>query len=318
MVRRTLFLAAFALILSAAGLAAQVLPPHAPLRILIVSDEVNPHGLPPEDLTQPGEISAALAGVSVLELDNGPDALLEIPTDSLETATALLELPAGDPLAYDVLIYFAHRIPNGADGATRQEAFVTAVDAFLSAGGGVISFHHGIFRTGGKESMQALLGAEATGSVIWDTTNGQNVISVAPGHFITSYGVTYPATVSYEDAGFGVPPGLYPVFNQTPDEQYPNYALLSPLGDIQPLFASDYTGGTHVLGYLKRQPSWLGVVFTYQPGEHQPQALEPGNSLQILLNGILFTASFSTGDLFFGDGFESGDLGLWSSSTGAP
>jgi hypothetical protein len=34
------------------------LPPHGPLRILIVSDEVNPHSLPDEELTQPGSISA--------------------------------------------------------------------------------------------------------------------------------------------------------------------------------------------------------------------------------------------------------------------
>ncbi len=36
---------------------AQLLAPHLPLRILIVSDEVNPHGLPPAELTQPDDIS---------------------------------------------------------------------------------------------------------------------------------------------------------------------------------------------------------------------------------------------------------------------
>ncbi len=43
------------------------LPPHSPLRILIVSDGVNPHGLPPDELTEPGDISAAL-----LDLATGP------------------------------------------------------------------------------------------------------------------------------------------------------------------------------------------------------------------------------------------------------
>ncbi len=67
---------------------AQVLPPHPPLRILIVSDEVNPHGLPPEDLTQPGEISAALLATSALHIDAGVDAILELPTDQIEDAGA--------------------------------------------------------------------------------------------------------------------------------------------------------------------------------------------------------------------------------------
>ena len=40
--------------------AAAVLPPHGPLRILIVSDEVNPHGLSDAELTQPGDLLAAI------------------------------------------------------------------------------------------------------------------------------------------------------------------------------------------------------------------------------------------------------------------
>ncbi len=317
MFKKTLLCTTFGLVLSV-GLSAQVLPPHEPLRILIVSDEVNPHGLPPEDLTQPGEISAALAGVAALEFDSGPDALLEIPTDSLETATALLELPASDPLAYDVLIYFAHRIPNGGDGQIRQEAFVTAVDAFLTAGGGMISFHHGIYRTGGKQSMQALLGAEATGTVTYNTGDGQNIISVAQGQFISSYNVDYPSSINYQDASSGVPQDVYPAFNQTPDERYPNFSLLSPLAEIQPLFASDWDSTTHLLGYLHRLPEWAGVVFVYQPGEYQPHALEPGNSFQILLNAIIFTARFAEGELIFADGFETGDPNQWSLAVGVP
>lgn len=297
---------------------AQVLAPHPALRILIVSDEVNPHGLPPEDLTQPGEISAALLGVSGLRLDTGPDALREIATDNLEQATSLLELPRGDPLAYDVLIYFAHRIPNGVDGQARQEAFVTAVNNFLSTGGGVISFHHGIYRTAGKESMQDLLGAEATGAVLWDTADGQNVIAVAAEHFVASYGIDYETTVSYEDPSLGIPAGLYPVFNNTPDEQYPNFSLLPAAGDIEVLFASDFNASTHLLGYVERRAEWSGAVVVYQPGEYQPHALGVGNNFQILLNAIVYTALSAQGELVFGDGFESGDVNLWSQAAGVP
>jgi hypothetical protein len=185
---------------------AQFLPPHEPLRILIVSDEVNPHGLPDEDLTQPGELSAALLAVPGLLLD-GADAVLEVPTDQIEQATALLELSPDDPGAYDVLVYFAHRIPDGPNNQVRQEGFVSAVDGFLQAGGGLVSFHHGLYFTAGKESMQDLLGAQATGTVTWDEADGQNVIAALPGHFVASYGVDYPSTVSYEDAANGVPLG---------------------------------------------------------------------------------------------------------------
>lgn len=304
--------ALLAISMGPAVLSAQVLPPHGPLRILIVSDEVNPHGLSDEDLTQPGDISAALLSAAALNLDNGTNPVLEISTDSIEEATALLELPASDAGAYDVLIYFAHRTPNGADSQTRQEAFVTAVDSFLTNGGGVLAFHHGIYRTAGKESIQDLLGAEATGGVPWNTVDGQNVIAVAPDHFIARHGVSYGATVSYEDTDLGIPLADYPFFNNTPDERYPTFSLLPAAGQIVPLFASDYDAANHLLGYVQLRPEWPGAVVMYQPGEYQPNALGPGNNFQILLNAIVYVASYATGEIVFGDSFESGDLSFWT------
>jgi len=294
---------------------AQLLPPHPPLRILIVSDEVNPHGLSPAELTQPGDISAALLAVAGLRFDvTAADPLLEIPTDQIETATALLALPRSDPGAYDVLIYFAHRTPNGADSQARQEAFVAAVDAFLTAGAGVVSFHHGIYRTGGKQSMADLLGAEATGAVIWDTVEGQNVIAVSPEHYLVRYGVNYPFSIAYEDLPNGVPQASYPAFNGIPDERYPTFSFLPAAGEIEILFASDYEAQSHVLGYIERRPQWTGAVVVFQPGEYQPRALVAGNELQILLNAIFWTAAHGTGELLFADGFESGDSGWWTAS----
>lgn len=298
---RTAALASVFLQLASAAAHAQVLPPHPPLRILIVSDEVNPHGLPPEQLTQPGEIRVALLGASALNLAADANAVREIPTDQLEQATALLALPR----TYDVLVYFAHRIPEtGTDPGGRQAAFVAAVDAFLAAGGGVVSFHHGIYRTAGKEAMQALLHGEATGNVPYDTVNGQNVIDVAPGHFVTTNGVAYGGNVAYADAAFGVPNASYPFFNNTPDERYPSLVLLPSPGTVRPLFASNYAdnGTTHILGYEQRRSTWSGVVIVYQPGEYQPNALGPGNNFQILLNAIVYAGTISGAQ--FANGFE--------------
>lgn len=286
---------------------AQTLPPHRALRIAIVSDEVNPHALPPESLTQPGDISAALLATPVLHRDPAADAIVEIPTDQIEQATTLLQRPHGAADAYDVLIYFSHRIPNGANAQARQEAFVAALDAFLVAGGSLVSFHHGVYYTGGKESMMQLLSAQASGDVPWNTVDGQNVIDVAPGHFVTSNGLAYAQTVAYADAAFGVPVGIYGWFNNTPDERYTTLQLLATSGVRVPLFASNYNenGSTHVLGFTHRRPTWLGIAVVYQPGEYQPHALGAGNeNFQILLNAIVYAATYADGDIVFANGFD--------------
>jgi hypothetical protein len=274
---------------------AATLPPHAPLRIMIVSDEVNPHGLSAAQLTQPGDLSAAItAPGSGINLDAAPDAVVEIATDDLADATALLALPIDDPGAYDVLIYFAHRIPAGGGGAQDQADFVAAVDSFLAQGGGVISFHHGAYLTAGKDAMQDIIGGTATGNVPWNTTDGQNVIDVGPGHFITSNEIEYAGSVAYADAAHGVAADNYEFFNNTPDERYPFFTINPSAGDVEMLFASDYNdnGTTHVLGFTHRRPSWAGVVVVYQPGEYQPNALDDldGNNFQILANAIFYAS----------------------------
>ena len=132
-------------------LGAQTLPPHQALRILIVSDEVNPHGLNDNELTQPGDIRQALLDSTALNIDPSADGIVEIATNQIEMASSELNRPMNDPLFYDVLIYFAHRVPNnGNNDQNRQEAFVNAVTSYLENGGAVISFHHGIYRTSGK------------------------------------------------------------------------------------------------------------------------------------------------------------------------
>jgi len=73
-----------------------------------------------------------------LKFDVPPDAVVEIATDDIASATALLSVPIGSTQAYDVVVFVAHRIPSGPDGATDQATFVFALEAFLVAGRGVV------------------------------------------------------------------------------------------------------------------------------------------------------------------------------------
>lgn len=286
--------------LSAAALAAATLlpavarpatlPAHRPLRVLVVSDEVNPHGLPPADLTQPGDLSAALRlPGAALRLEAAPDGLVELPTNDLATATAMLSRAPCDPLAPDVLVYFAHRIPDdGPDAQARQDAFTAAVEDFLRGGGGVVSFHHGAYLLPGKEGILGIIGGQATGAVPWEPVAGQDVIAVAPSHFVASNGLAWDRLVAHEDPARGIAFGSYPSFNNAPDERYPTFDVLPGAGDVEILFASSYDGAPRLLGFTHRRPDWRGLVIAWQPGEYQPHACDPADrTFQILVNAIV-------------------------------
>ena len=282
---------------------AQILPNHNNLRILIVSDEVNPHNLTDEELTQPGDISQALSGTASLN----SSAILEIHTNQIELATVELVREPNDALAYDILIYFAHRNPsNGNNPEARQSSFVAAVELFLQNGGGVISFHHGLYNGVGKQPMQNLLGAQASGSVPWDTINGQDVIFVGGNHFIGTHEISYDLQVAYENSDHQIPAANYPAFNNMPDERYPqtDFTQTNSGCEINVLFESDYVdnGNTHLLSYTKQCPTWKSKIFVYQPGEYQPNAFS-GNNYQILLNAIYYLSD-NRWDVIFSNNFE--------------
>ena len=264
--------------------AAATLPAHDPLSILVVSDEVNPNGLSPAELTQPGDISAAIenpgSGISVGALD-------EIASDCIDDALAIL-----DGGQADVLIYFAHLGALGCDGSDQSAAFHDAVQTHLRGGGGVVVFHHGAFVMPGKESILQLLGVTAS-SIEWSVGEGQNVIGVAPGHFVVDNGVTYSGSTSFSADQRGVAAGDYGVFTNAPDERYPSLSYLTAPGETRTtLFASDYAGAV-ALGYDLRRPDWSGHVVAYQPGEYQPAALDDlaGPNFQILANAIYYVAT---------------------------
>ncbi|MEX1363711.1 MAG: hypothetical protein AB1Z98_11325 [Nannocystaceae bacterium] len=275
------------------------LPAHDPLRILIVSDEVNPHGLSDAELTQPGDLSAAIgdpaSGIQIDSLDE---------VDSQCVDDALTALAQG----VDVLVHFAHLPSLGCDGSDREAELVAAVEQHLADGGGVVVFHHGIYEWAGKEAILQLFGARAS-SIAWDTANGQDVIAVAPQHVVASQGVDYDGTRMF--GGAGVEAGEYPFFTNTPDERYDAFGLLTePNEDRTILFASAEAdgGAARVLGYDLNRVGWAGHVVFYQPGEYQPQALDDlgGNNFQILANAILYVGITEEDD---GGGATAGGTG---------
>lgn len=274
--------------LGPAAASAAELPPHDPLRVLVVSDSVNPNMLSDAQLTQAGDLELALvqpgAGLNI-------ESVLEVSSQCVDAALAALAVPG----EVTTLIYFAHRSARGCDMADRQAALTAAVEAFLLAGGGVVVFHHGIYQDAGKEAILQLFGGTA-GAIQWDTDAGQDVINVAGGHFVTTNGVEYAGSKPYADAQHGVPAGDYPVFTNSPDERYPALDVLGAPGETRTLlFASDYDtdGATHVLGWDLQRPGWAGRVVFYQPGEWQPHALDDvaGNNFQILANAIVHVSA---------------------------
>ncbi|MEM7160422.1 MAG: hypothetical protein AAF799_46725 [Myxococcota bacterium] len=298
------FLGAAALVAAPSVADAAELPEHDPLRILVVGDEVNPHRLAAPDLTQPDDLVAALSGAG-----NGLNIASVTGVDSQCVDEGLTVLTEG----VDVIVYFAHLAALGCDGSPRQTELTAAFESHLMGGGGIVVFHHGIFRADGKEDVLALLGGRAD-TIAWDEAAGQDVIAVAD-HFVATQSVEYSGNRTF--SGAGVAQGDYPFFNNAPDERYDQTSLIEQGGEDRTIvFTSAGAGGgmARVLGYDLHRSGWGGHVFFYQPGEYQPAALDDvdGNNFQILANAIYYVAttqedpgSTSGGD----EGDESGEEG---------
>jgi len=276
-----------AAVLPGHGAQAAVLPDHAPLSLLIVADEVNPHRLSAADLTQPEDLAPALSA------SDSPLNISRITSVNSQCADeALAALAAPEPP--DVVLYFAHRAAAHCDGSAAQAAFTQLLEQGLQQGLGVVVLHHGwyvdIFAPGAKDALLNLLGAK-TNSIAWDTDSGQRVFNVGGGHFVSSNGLVYPQQASFAGTN-GVAPGTYPYFVNNPDELYADTTLLEVPGEIRtPLFASD-SQGERLLGYVLSRPGWSGRVVAYQPGEYQPNALDDrsGPNFQILVNALYYAS----------------------------
>ena len=260
------------------------LPDHDPISVLIVSDAVNPHGLPSDLLTEPGDLQEAIAGSN-----SGlrTSMVAEVSSSCIDEALELLHEDV-----VDVLIYFAHRSATACDGADRQGELTAATRGLLIDGGGVVVFHHGIYVDEGKDEILRLLGGKAD-QLAWAPEAGQMVIATAPDHFIASNHVFYEGEVELTALSMGVAPGRYPYFENVPDERYPGLEWIEKPGETRTLlFASDYDG-PQILGYDLHRPDWSGHVVLYQPGEYKPNALDDvdGSNFQILANAIYYVAT---------------------------
>ncbi len=303
--------AVLATLTAATEASAASLPEHDPLRIVVVSDEVNPHGLSDADLTQPGDLRTALtADDSGLNIDT----LIEVDSACIDDAVTALD--TGD---VDVFVYFAHVAATDCGGGEGQAALTNAVRSHLEKGGGVVVFHHGLFTAGGKTEILQLLGASAS-EIAWEPDAGQDVIAVAPDHFVTTNGLDYPSTRPFGEPNFGIPDGDYPSFRNAPDERYPGtQLLLNGEEDIEILFASDYAGA-QVLGYDLQRPGWQGHTVAYQPGEYQPLALDDrdGPNFQVLANAIYYVGTTQDEGPDPGSDTDDGDTSGDDPSTGTP
>jgi len=266
---------------------AAVLPDHAPISLLIIADEVNPHKLGAAELTQPEDLEPALtASDSALNLAS------VTMVNSQCADAALGALAAAEPP--DVVLYFAHRATRRCDGSDAQGEFTQLIEHGLQQGLGVVVLHHGLYvdftAPGAKDALLQLLGAR-TNSIAWDTVAGQRVYNTGGSHFVSSNGLAYREEGPFAGVS-GVPAGTYPYFVNIPDELYSDTLLLEEAGEVRtPLFASD-SQGKRLLGYALTRPGWKGRVVAYQPGEYQPNALDDraGPNFQILVNALYFVA----------------------------
>lgn len=266
---------------------AATLPPHKPLSILIIADEVNPHRLSDAELTQPQDLAPALTAA------DSPLGVAHISTVDSQCADAALASLTAER-GPQVVLYFAHRAALHCDGSDAQVELTQLLDDGLHQGLGIVVLHHGlyvdIFKQGAKDDLLALLGAKAN-SIAWDTRQGQRVYNVGGSQFVSSNGLVYPEQGSFAGVA-GVPAGNYPYFTNLPDELYSDTVLIEVAGETRtPLFATD-SQGERLLGYVLSRPGWSGRVVAWQPAEYQPNALDDrkGPNFQILVNALYYAA----------------------------
>lgn len=267
------------------------LPDHRPLNILIIADEVNPHGLNDTQLTQSQDLAPALSAS-----DSGLHIAAVSTANSQCIDTALTALASDSPP--DVVLYFAHRGAANCAGGNAQPELTRLVETGLRRGIGLVVMHHGLYvdftNRGVKQDLLNLIGAQSD-SIEWNTTGGQRVINVGGDHFIARNGLSYSGQHNFTGMD-GVAAGNYPAFTNTPDELYEITTVNVVPGEQRTvLFVTD-SGTPRLLGYVLQREGWRGRVVAYQPGEYQPNALDDrsGPNFQILVNAIYFAATGDT------------------------
>lgn len=192
-----------------------------------------------------------------------------------------------DLSAFSAVVVYIHK--NLMESA--EQAFI----AYTKAGGKLIVLHHSI--SSGKRKNKEWFkflgislpeGDVAKGGYKWTEGITQQVVNLAPDHFITAHGVKYPEQVAFKGAASAREEAL-PGFTLTDSEVYVNHQLEGPR---TVLLGFKYTDAKSGATYMQSHAGWCrpsgkGWIVYLQPG-HGLADLNHPTFERILLNAIVW------------------------------
>jgi len=216
--------------------------------------------------------------------------LIKILKARASTSAALMkqaDMPT-DISKYRAVFVFVH-------GVLEESAEKPLVD-YANGGGRLILLHHSISQGKGKNrywfpflGMRLTPGDPEKGLYKWINPVTYTVVNLAPGNYITSHKVRYPAKVQYKSSDLGTPEREYPAFTLQNSEVFLNHAF------------TDGKEKTILLGFKWQDPRtgkvWMqdragwykeagkGWVIYLQPG-HGVTDIQNSTYAQIVLNAL--------------------------------
>lgn len=192
-----------------------------------------------------------------------------------------------DLTEFDAVAVYIHRGLNPA----AERAFI----GYTEAGGKLVVLHHSI--SSGKRQNKdwfRFLGVALpegdvdAGGYKWIEGVRQQVVNLAPDHFITTRGVQYPERVAFPRAAGGAPE-LRPGFTLTNSEVYLNHVLTGPR---TLLLGFSYTDAVSGRTYAQKHAGWCkpagkGWIVYLQPG-HGAEDINHPTFQRILLNALIW------------------------------
>jgi putative intracellular protease/amidase len=213
---------------------------------------------------------------------------------------------------FDVVIFYKHWSTGMT--AALQNALVT----FADNGGGVIALHHGVYNdidgSLNKDILvQQLFGVESAMNTWSGNLTNYNLFSTDYGHFVSTYGISYPAPMEspapWNTNALPLPSNVsfsyhqrFPVY----DELYNNLAFVSGqtfgrgINQITPIFSNDQdpSSQSHTSGFVKHfDPSLngtVGKVAFFEVGERKENISIDHRYGQVIRNAAAWMASTST------------------------
>lgn len=187
-----------------------------------------------------------------------------------------------------VLVYIHGRLNEPA-----EKAFI----AYAQAGGKLVVLHHSI--SSGKRKNQQWFnflgvtlpeGDVNAGGYKWIEGITQQIVNLAPGHFITTHKINYPEQISFKDAADATDKTL-PGFTLKESEVYLNHVLAEDQTRTRLLglkFSDKDSGKTYMqshAGWVK--PSGKGWVVYLQPG-HDLHDLTNPSFERLVINAVVW------------------------------